>query len=100
MLRAIARSIRQGQGLRSFHKDGAIEGNNLTILWLFDCFSTPVNGPLQEKNLLELANHESARYIGYKHKPCDKESYLWTANRQFKVINTIPAIFNYKAAFF
>lgn len=73
----------QGQGLRSFHKDGAIEGNNLIILWLFDCFSTSVNGPLQEKSLLELANHESARYIGYKQKPCDKESYLWTANRQF-----------------
>ena len=65
----IARSIWQ--------EDQMFEVNKLNVYyirWILVCLCRPMIGSqaLQENNALELAN-QSARYIGYKHEPCDKK---------------------------
>jgi len=74
--RLLARSIRQGRGLRFSRKDRMFEVNKLFVMWLFSLFCKPVISPwaLQENNTLQLAN-QSARYIGHKNNLCNKHVY-------------------------
>ena len=71
---AMARSVREGRGLRFSRKDGTFDLNKLFIIWLLLWFCGPVIGPwvFRDNKALQLGN-KSARYIGCKHKPYNND---------------------------